>query len=92
MIRNGPSRLRRGFYKIISAASTNSLEVAGTVAKLTPFTGADSQLWKIDQLADGSYRIVSKAAKLALAATVKINPGQWRGAANFLRRRNPAMG
>ena len=64
-----------GFYKIISSAGTNSLEVAGTVAKLTPFTGADSQLWKIDQLADGSYRIASKAGKLALAATVKINPG-----------------
>jgi arabinan endo-1,5-alpha-L-arabinosidase len=64
-----------GFYKIISAASTNSLEVVGAVAKLTPFTGADSQLWKIDQLADGSYRIASKAGKLVLAATVKMNPG-----------------
>jgi hypothetical protein len=42
---------------------------------IAPFTGADNQLWKIDQLSDGGYRIVSKVGKLALTATVNIDPG-----------------
>jgi hypothetical protein len=46
----------------------------GTVAA-TPFTGVENQLWKTDQLADGSYRIASKADKLALTATFKTRPG-----------------
>jgi hypothetical protein len=33
------------------------------------------QLWKIDQLTDGSYRIASKVNKLALTATIKVKPG-----------------
>lgn len=42
---------------------------------LAPFIGEDSQLWKIDQLAGGSYRLASKAGKLALTATIKIKSG-----------------
>jgi arabinan endo-1,5-alpha-L-arabinosidase len=67
-----------GFYKIINAADGNGLEAAvGTVPQcgIAPFTGADDQLWEIDQLSDGSYRIASKAGKLVLTATVKIKPG-----------------
>jgi arabinan endo-1,5-alpha-L-arabinosidase len=64
-----------GFYKIVNMAGGNALEKAeGTVA-MAPFTGGDSQLWKIDQLDDGSYRIASKADKLALAAGIKTKPG-----------------
>jgi hypothetical protein len=40
-----------------------------------PPIGADGQLWKIDQLSDGSYRIASKVTKLVLAATVNMAPG-----------------
>jgi arabinan endo-1,5-alpha-L-arabinosidase len=64
-----------GFYKILGVADGTALE-AGTnsSAILSPFTGAESQLWKIDELADGSYRIASRIGKRALAAAFQINP------------------
>jgi arabinan endo-1,5-alpha-L-arabinosidase len=65
-----------GFYKIASAAGENVLEAsAGGTAEVVPFAGADSQLWKLDQVSDGSYRIASKAAKLALTTTINVRPG-----------------
>ena len=64
-----------GFYKIINAAGTNSLEATDGTATVAPFTGGDAQLWKVDLLADGSHRIASKAGKLALTAAAKTNPG-----------------
>jgi arabinan endo-1,5-alpha-L-arabinosidase len=64
-----------GFYKINNVASTNCLEVTGATAEVAPFTGADNQLWKIDQLSDGSYRLKSKASQLALTVTFKMKPG-----------------
>ena len=56
-----------GCYKIMNAQSTNALTTIETGMSMTPFTGADNQLWKLDQLSDGSYRIESKADNLALA-------------------------
>jgi arabinan endo-1,5-alpha-L-arabinosidase len=65
-----------GFYKIASAGGENVLEAsAGGTAEVVPFAGADSQLWKLDQVSDGSYRIASKAAKLALTTTINVRPG-----------------
>ena len=70
-----------GFYKIINVANGNGLEngiglvASGEVVDVAPFNGADVQLWKLDQLADGSYRIKSKASQLALSVAVKIKPG-----------------
>jgi len=72
-----------GFYKIINVANGNVLENGlglvgyGEAVDVVPFTGADVQLWKIDQLADGSYRIVPQGGinKLALTTTIKIKPG-----------------
>ena len=64
-----------GFYKISGVAATNALEAAEGTLDLAPFTGADNQLWKIDQLADGSYRIASKTGKSVLTAAFKIRPG-----------------
>jgi hypothetical protein len=52
-----------------------ALQPAGAAVELAPFTGEENQLWKIDQLTDGSYRIASKGEKLALAATLKTRPG-----------------
>lgn len=67
-----------GLYQIAVSDSGEALGAAtagsGDV-ELAPFTGAENQLWKLDQLADGSYRIASKLNKRALAATHKINPG-----------------
>jgi hypothetical protein len=51
------------------------LEAADVTLGIAPFNGAENQLWKIDQLSDGSYRIASKVNKLALTATFKIRPG-----------------
>jgi arabinan endo-1,5-alpha-L-arabinosidase len=75
-----------GYYKIAGAADTNVLEMAEEAGPISatapplvnvaPFTGADNQLWKIDQLSDGSYRIASKVNKFALTVPVKINPGK----------------
>jgi hypothetical protein len=61
--------------EFISVTEKNALTAADETAVLAPFTGADKQLWKIDQLADGSYRIASKAGKLALTATGKTKSG-----------------
>jgi arabinan endo-1,5-alpha-L-arabinosidase len=57
-----------GCYKILNAQSTNALTSAEGGMAMAQFTGADNQLWKLDQLSDGSYRIESKADKLALGA------------------------
>ena len=64
-----------GFYEISGAATTNALEAAEGTLDLSPFAGADNQLWKLDQLADGSYRIASKLDRLALTAPLKSRPG-----------------
>ena len=64
-----------GWYKIAGAAGGNGLSAAVGTVTAQPFTGADNQLWKVDQLSDGSYRIASKIGRLALTATMNINPG-----------------
>jgi arabinan endo-1,5-alpha-L-arabinosidase len=55
-----------GFYKITSAADGNALTASET-PHVESFSGAENQLWKIDQLDDSSYRIQSKTGALALA-------------------------
>ncbi|MDP9173980.1 MAG: family 43 glycosylhydrolase [Planctomycetota bacterium] len=63
-----------GFYKIIAAGNGGALEVLGAAVddksvdnvEIEPYTGAENQLWKIDQFADGSYRLSSKMNKHAL--------------------------
>src|SRR5262249_10305332 len=65
-----------GFYKILGVAAGEALEATtNSAATLSPFTGADSQLWKIDQFQDGSYRIASKPGNLALTVPPRNNPG-----------------
>jgi arabinan endo-1,5-alpha-L-arabinosidase len=63
------------FFKITIAGTDRALAAtaAGEVHAVTTFTGAPEQLWRIDQLADGSYRVMPKAmpdgsATLALSA------------------------
>jgi arabinan endo-1,5-alpha-L-arabinosidase len=64
-----------GFYKTLSAQSGNALTANGAAANLAPFTGADNQLWKIDQLTDGTYRVAGKADRSALSAVVRKTKG-----------------
>ncbi len=58
-----------GFYKIINVQSQDSLKAAGESVDVELFTGADNQLWKIDQLTDGTYRIAAKGSGLALTGS-----------------------
>jgi hypothetical protein len=43
--------------------------------ELVPLSGAEDQLWRIDPLADGTYRIVAKVTGHTLSATFRITPG-----------------
>jgi len=66
-----------GYYKIVGSATAKALESPATKTgdgpatdspvRIAAYTGADTQLWRIDQLPDGSYRIESKAARQALS-------------------------
>jgi arabinan endo-1,5-alpha-L-arabinosidase len=55
-----------GFYKIVNAATGDALETGGinwrigTVASLSPYTGADAQMWQLEQFPNGGYRIRNK--------------------------------
>lgn len=50
------------FFRITIAGTERSLTAtAGGEVTATPFTGAAEQLWRIDQLTDGTYRIAPKS-------------------------------
>lgn len=84
------------YYSITIAETDRALAVTsdgGEVETVTAFTGADTQLWRIDQLTDGTYRITPKNAgkdgELALVAIGTSTPtlarfdptndtGRWR--------------
>lgn len=63
-----------GFYTIVTVQSGSGLAADGAAADVAPFTLSDGQLWKIDQLTDGSFRIASKAGSLALTAMLHAAP------------------
>lgn len=67
-----------GLYHITSLYGELALggaEGRPEAVDFAPFTGAGNQLWKIDQLADGSYRVANPRTKRALTATVRVAPG-----------------
>ncbi|ESQ90470.1 hypothetical protein ABENE_12165 [Asticcacaulis benevestitus DSM 16100 = ATCC BAA-896] len=84
------------YYKIVLAGTERTLTAAAnSKLEVAPaFTGAPEQLWRIDQLIDGAFRIVPKAAPGATAdvalvaigastpALVRFDPksdaGRWR--------------
>lgn len=51
------------YYKIIIAGTNKALEATADkdVRAAENYTGADEQLWRIDMLTDGSYRIMPKS-------------------------------
>jgi len=51
------------YFKITIAGTDRALaaEEGGDVVVLPAFTGGPEQLWRIDQLADGTYRVMPKA-------------------------------
>ena len=69
------------FFKITVAGTDRALAATqdGELAVLPAFTGAAEQLWRIDQLADGTYRVMPKAVPnskepLALSAVGSSMP------------------
>ena len=63
------------YFKITVAGTDRALAATedGELVAVAAFDGAPEQLWRIDQLADGTYRIMPKAvpnskASLALSA------------------------
>jgi arabinan endo-1,5-alpha-L-arabinosidase len=68
------------YYRITIAGTERSLTAtAGAELAALPFTGAPEQLWRIDQLADGTHRIAPKAVpgtaqKMALSAVGSSMP------------------
>ena len=50
------------YYKIVIAGTNRALAATADaeVVSVPEFTGADDQLWRIDQLTDGTYRIMPK--------------------------------
>lgn len=83
------------YYKIVISGTQRALAATATgeVEAVPTFTGAPEQLWRIDQLTDGTYRIMPKAtpgtgearALVAIGGTtpalVKFDPespaGRW---------------
>jgi arabinan endo-1,5-alpha-L-arabinosidase len=69
------------YYKIVIAGTDRALTATadGQLITTPAYTGAPEQLWKIDQLTDGTYRIMPKAVpnskeKLALISAGDSTP------------------
>jgi arabinan endo-1,5-alpha-L-arabinosidase len=69
------------YFKITIAGTDRALAAAadGELVALPAFTGGPEQLWRIDQLADGTYRVMPKAVPngkdpLALSAVGSSKP------------------
>ncbi len=69
------------YYKIVLAGTDRALAATANAEVMTipSFTGGDEQLWRIDQLTDGTYRIMPKnipgsGKKLALVSSGDSTP------------------
>ncbi len=63
-----------GYYRIAAGQGNLALTAAsGGSVQAEPFTGAEAQLWKLDELTNGNYRIQSKATRSVLSLT-----GAWQ--------------
>lgn len=77
------------FYKIVNLATGDAIAMpsgasAGAALDLLPYTGADTQLWSLDQFPNGSYRIRNKATGLVLAASASTKDLNSLSAAAFV--------
>ncbi len=53
------------YYKIINVATGRALTAVGSEARMTMFTGSDSQLWTATSLGSGQYRLINKQSGLS---------------------------
>lgn len=77
----GEGYLGGPYYKLVIAGTDRALAATadGDVITVPTFTGAPEQLWRIDQLTDGTYRIMPKVVlnsnkKLALVSLGDSSP------------------
>lgn len=68
------------YYKILIAGTERALSATadGEVETVPNFTGAAEQLWRIDQLTDGTYRIMPKAIPNSKEQLVLVSAGDTR--------------
>ena len=78
---NAGGYLGAPYYKIVIAGTTRALAATAQAEVITvpAFTGAPEQLWQIDQLTDGTYRVMPKIVpnskeKLALVSSGDSTP------------------
>jgi arabinan endo-1,5-alpha-L-arabinosidase len=65
------------YYKIVIAGTERALAATadGEVVTVPTFTGAPEQLWRIDQLTDGTYRIMPKVIPNSNKKLVLVSSG-----------------
>ena len=65
------------YYKIVIAGTERALAATadGEVITIPTFTGAPEQLWRIDQLTDGTYRIMPKVVPNSNKKLVLVSSG-----------------
>jgi len=63
-VTNGGGYLGSPYFKITIAGTDRALAASedSEVVTVPAFTGAPEQLWRIDQLTDGTYRVMPKSA------------------------------
>jgi arabinan endo-1,5-alpha-L-arabinosidase len=65
------------YYKIVIAGTDRALAATadGEVITIPTFTGAPEQLWRVDQLTDGTYRIMPKVVPHSNKKLVLVSSG-----------------
>jgi len=65
------------YYKIVIAGTNRALAATADAEVITvpEFTGAPEQLWRIDQLIDGTYRIMPKVVPASKEKLVLVSSG-----------------
>ena len=74
---DGSGYLGGPYYKVVIAGTDRALAATaeGEVITVPAFTGAPEQLWRIDQLTDGSYRIMPKVVPNSSEKLVLVSSG-----------------
>ncbi|TDH17914.1 glycoside hydrolase [Segetibacter sp. 3557_3] len=74
---DGSGYLGGPYYKIVIAGTERALAATADAEVITvpAFTGAPEQLWRIDQLTDGTYRVMPKVVPNSTAQLALVSSG-----------------
>ncbi len=72
---NAGGYLGAPYYKIVIAGTDRALAADAELKTVPAFTGAPEQLWKIEQLTDGTYRIMPKVVPNSTEKYALISSG-----------------